>query len=89
LKVEHQTDDYKFDAFIEKLQEIVIEDEFENMQENFFTKYCNEFEEDEENKLIYMDIFKKYTKLTESYIEDVRIIRLKSFSFNDRILRSV
>lgn len=69
--VEHQTDDFKFDTFIERLQEIVIEDEFENMQESFFTKYCNEFEDSEENKLIYMDIFKKYTKLTESYIEEV------------------
>ena len=72
--VEHQTDDYKFDVFIEKLQEIVIEDEFENMQEDFLTKYCNEFEDCDENKLIYTEIFKKYTNLTESYIENVNMI---------------
>jgi ADP-ribosylation factor 2-binding protein len=60
------------------LQEIVIEDEFEDMQNEFFTKYCNQFEEDEENKLIYMDIFKKYTNLTESYIENVKISHLNT-----------
>jgi hypothetical protein len=69
--VEHQTDDFKFDAFIEKLQDIVIEEEFEVMQEKFFSKYFNEFEDKEENKLIYMNIFKEYTKLTEKYIETV------------------
>jgi ADP-ribosylation factor 2-binding protein len=54
------------------LQEIVIEDEFEEMQNEFFSKYCNEFDDGEENKLIYMDIFKKYTNLTESFIENVK-----------------
>jgi len=66
-----QTDDYKFDAFIEKLQEIVIEDNFETLKENFMNKYYQEFEEQEENKLSYMSIFKDYTKTIESYIENV------------------
>ena len=34
-------------------------------------KYCEEFEEKEENKLSYMNIFKEYTKIVESYIEKV------------------
>ncbi len=70
--VGHNTDDYKFDAFIEKLQDIVIEEEFEVMQEEFFSKNCHEFEDMEENKLSYTKIFKDYTKMTESYIEKVR-----------------
>jgi hypothetical protein len=41
------------------------------MQEEFFAKYCEEFEDKEENKLSYMEIFKNYTKMTESYIESV------------------
>jgi ADP-ribosylation factor 2-binding protein len=65
--------------FIEKLQDIVIEEEFEKMQEEFFEKYCNEFEDKEENKLIYTDIFKKYTQLTEGYIETVCINNKPSF----------
>lgn len=58
--------------FVEKLQEIVIEEEFEDLQEKFFAKYCDEFEEKEENKLIYTKIFKEYTQITESYIEEVK-----------------
>ena len=34
-------------------------------------KYYFEFEEREENKLSYMNIFKEYTKVIESYIEKV------------------
>ncbi len=35
-------------------------------------KYCQEFEEKEENKLSYMNIFKEYTNIVESYIEKVK-----------------
>lgn len=34
-------------------------------------KYCEEFEEKDENKLSYMNIFKEYTNKVESYIEKV------------------
>ena len=34
--VNDQTDDYKFDCFIEKLQEIVIEDQFEKSRMIFW-----------------------------------------------------
>ncbi len=69
--VEKHTDDYKFDAFIEKLQEIMIEDEFEILKDEFFDKYCDEFEDKEENKFSYMDVFKNYTLSIETYIENV------------------
>jgi hypothetical protein len=59
--------------FIEKLQDIVIEEEFENLREKFCEKYSGNFEEGEENKLIYMDIFKEYVKTVEGYIESVFI----------------
>ncbi len=51
----------------------MIEERFESMQEEFFHKYCDEFEDKEENKLSYTNIFKEYTKLTESYIEKVKL----------------
>jgi hypothetical protein len=57
--------------FIEKLQEIVIEEEFEIVKDEFFDKYCDEFEDKEENKISYMDIFKNYTQTIETYIEAV------------------
>jgi ADP-ribosylation factor 2-binding protein len=74
LLVGHNTDDYKFDFFIEKLQDIVIEEEFENMQEQFFSKYCNEFEDRDEIKLIYTEIFKKYNNISVCFIEEVTSI---------------
>jgi len=32
-------------------------------------KYSNEFTTEEENKLIYMDIFQEYLRVIEKYIE--------------------
>jgi ADP-ribosylation factor 2-binding protein len=52
----------------------VIEDEFEQLKNAFFEKYCDVFEDTEENKLVYMDIFKEYIKQLESYIDNVRMI---------------
>lgn len=83
-----QTDDYKFDAFIEKLQEIVIEDNFEKLKETFMNKYYQEFEEQEENKLSYMNIFKEYTKTIESYIESVRILKKLKINNNFYFIKS-
>ena len=37
-----------------------LDDDFQDLQDNFMEKYFNEFEDTEENKLIYMDIFKEY-----------------------------
>jgi hypothetical protein len=52
----------------------VIEDEFEKLRNTFFEKYCDVFEETEENKLIYTNIFKEYINKLETYIENVIII---------------
>jgi hypothetical protein len=45
------------------------------MQEEFLNKNCDEFDDKEENKLSYTNIFKEYTKMTESYIEKVNTIK--------------
>ena len=52
--------DDKFDHIVGVLQEILLEDEFGNMTKTFTTKYCMEFEANEENKLSYTTIFKEY-----------------------------
>ena len=71
MEVGNHTDDYKFDRFIEQLQELVIEDEFEDLRNTFFEKYCDVFENTDENKLVYTEIFKQYVKTLEVYIETV------------------
>lgn len=49
--------------------DILIEDEFEEKQNKLLEENCHHFEATEENKLIYMDIFKKYTELIETHLE--------------------
>ena len=53
-----------------QLQEVLIEPGFEEMQKNFFNQNCLQFEATEENKLVYMTIFKSYTELIEGHIMD-------------------
>jgi len=62
-------EDELFDTIVGRLEDIVMSDEFNDLQTNFFEKYCNEFTSDEENKLIYMQIFQEYVSTIEGYIE--------------------
>lgn len=52
------------------LQDIVMSDEFTDLQRDFFSRYCQHFTPDEENKLIYMEIFNEYINKIEKYIEN-------------------
>ena len=76
-------EDDQFDAFVGSLQEIVINEEFEDLQNSFFKKYCTHFENTEENKLIYMDIFKKYKDTIEGYIEDQLQAMIPDFDMDE------
>lgn len=37
--------------------------QFQELQKSFMEKYWNEFDDNEENKLVYMDIFKEYVSI--------------------------
>eukprot|EP01006_Ploeotia_vitrea_P004740 TRINITY_DN115319_c0_g1_i1.p1 TRINITY_DN115319_c0_g1~~TRINITY_DN115319_c0_g1_i1.p1 ORF type:complete len:179 (-),score=25.15 TRINITY_DN115319_c0_g1_i1:268-780(-) len=63
-------EDMQFDEVIGKLEEILIDDEFQDKQDAFFREHCHEFTHDEENKFIYTEIHKKYEAEVETYIED-------------------
>ena len=43
--------------------------EFQQIQNDFMDKYWEEFDESEENKLIYMDIFKEYVSTPWKFID--------------------
>jgi len=62
-------EDQRFDTIVGKLLDIMIEDDFEQKQEAFSSANCHHFEDSEENKLIYMDLFKEYTSQIETYLE--------------------
>eukprot|EP01016_Furgasonia_blochmanni_P053854 TRINITY_DN8785_c0_g1_i3.p1 TRINITY_DN8785_c0_g1~~TRINITY_DN8785_c0_g1_i3.p1 ORF type:complete len:204 (+),score=41.62 TRINITY_DN8785_c0_g1_i3:200-811(+) len=61
-------EDDEFDTAVGKLQDIVIEQEFEKLQKAFVEKNCMTFDDAEENKMEYMMIFKEYQKTLESYL---------------------
>lgn len=45
-----------------KKYSILIDDKFLSAQNKLFEKYYTHFTDDEENKLIYMDVFNQYVK---------------------------
>lgn len=72
--------DTKFDEAIGHLEDIIMEDEFQTLQNNFLEKYYHEFDDSEENKFIYTDIHQEYIQLIEKYLEDELSKRIFEFS---------
>jgi ADP-ribosylation factor 2-binding protein len=60
-------DDF-FDSVVGRLQDTVLNPDFEHLQESFFSAYSHHFTEDEENKLIYMPVFRSYVETIEKFI---------------------
>ena len=50
----------EFDNAMDALQDVLMDESFSSTQRRFLDEYCAEFEDAEENKLVYMDIFVKY-----------------------------
>ncbi|XP_026668901.1 ADP-ribosylation factor-like protein 2-binding protein isoform X2 [Ceratina calcarata] len=63
-----ELEDKAFDEIIGHVEDILIEDEFYELQRKFLETYWDVFEPVEENKLIYTDIFNEYSKVVENYI---------------------
>ena len=66
-KGENQEDN-QFDEIVGTLQEVLLDEKFEILTKKFCMENCMHFEATEENKLIYMDLFKKYQEIVEQYI---------------------
>ena len=64
--------DIRFDNAVALLEKLVHDEGFEARQQAFFLEHCEEFTDEEENKLIYTDIFNRYT----AQIEDLVLLRL-------------
>lgn len=65
---ENEEDD-QFDMIVGALEDIMMDDEFQELQNNYAAQHCHHFEATDENKLVYTEIFSKYTELIEGYIE--------------------
>lgn len=72
--------DANFDEIIGNIEDLLIDDKFNKLQNDFKTKYYQQFEDVEENKLEYTSIFKEYQDLIEHHLEKELSKRLPQFS---------
>ncbi|XP_023291240.2 ADP-ribosylation factor-like protein 2-binding protein [Lucilia cuprina] len=56
-----------FDQVIGHIEDIVLSDTFQNLHEQFLERNWFKFEDNEENKLEYMDVFEEYTTTFETF----------------------
>ncbi|XP_063052122.1 ADP-ribosylation factor-like protein 2-binding protein [Engraulis encrasicolus] len=71
--------DAEFDAVIGNIEDIIMEDDFQQLQQNFMEKYYQEFDDTEENKLTYTPIFNEYIELLEKHLEQQLVERMPGF----------
>jgi len=71
--------DDEFDQIVGSLQDIVLDADFEKHQNEFLEKNSGSFEDLDENKMSYMNIFKEYQDKIENFIEKVENWHVLSF----------
>lgn len=59
----------QFDRIVGALEDVLMDPDLEDARESFCKKNCIHFEDNDENKLIYTDLFSKYTEMVEAVIE--------------------
>lgn len=80
-----QQNSTKFDNIIGYIEDILVDEEFQSLQKRFMEKHWVEFEEEEENKLIYTDIFNEYNNIIERHIEEKLRQKMPDFSMKNFI----
>lgn len=68
-----------FDEVIGHIENLVMDEAFQNILNHFMESYYKDFDNNEENKMEYMEIFRLYTTAIERYITDSLNKRLGYF----------
>lgn len=76
-------EDSAFDNTVGVLQEIVLDESFQNILQGFCKEHCHHFEDTEENKLVYTELFEKYSGLIEGVLEEKLGKALPGFSMGE------
>ena len=71
--------DFKFDSIIGEMENLLMDRQFIDLQQSFFSENCKYFSNDDENKLVYTDVFNKYVSLIESFIASKLVLKLEWF----------
>lgn len=77
---EQDAETMKFDEIIGALEEFIMNPEFQEAQEAFCRGNCGEFEDTDENKLVYTDAFDRYTAMLETAMEAHLAATVEGFS---------
>ncbi|KAM4618862.1 ADP-ribosylation factor-like protein 2-binding protein [Polymixia lowei] len=72
--------DAAFDAVIGRIEDIIMEEDFQQLQQSFMEKHYLEFDDSEENKLSYTPIFNEYVDLVEKHLEQQLKERIPGFN---------
>jgi len=75
----------KFDSIVGALQDFMMDPDFEASQSTFCRAHCSHFEESEENKLVYTELFEQYTTMLEKAIDDRLTEQVEDFSMGEFI----
>ena len=71
--------DTRFDEVVGHIEDIVVSDAFQQANDHFLDKYYTDFDDSEENKLIYTPIFNEYISTVEKLIERELHKRMPTF----------
>ncbi|XP_055790276.1 ADP-ribosylation factor-like protein 2-binding protein isoform X3 [Salvelinus fontinalis] len=74
--------DAAFDAVIGSIEDIIMEDDFQHLQQSFMEKHYLEFDDSEENKLTYIPIFNEYIEKLEKRLEQQLMERIPCFNMS-------
>lgn len=69
----------EFSLVLAELETMMMDEAFNSKVDKFTEQHCDQFDDSEENKLIYTSLFSEYTKLLEAHIEQHLGAALESF----------
>eukprot|EP00949_MAST-11_sp_MAST-11-sp1_P000337 g337.t1 len=76
-------EDARFDNIVGCLEELLMDEAFSSARDAFCKQHCNAFEDSEENKIEYTQIFDNFVQLVESTIESRLVQNVKNFDMEE------
>lgn len=75
--------EFEFDEVVGVLEEILISEKLAKTQTSFCKDHAHIFEDDDENKHVYLNLFEEYSELMESHIAAKLSEAITSFDMQD------
>ena len=82
-------EDDEFDEIVGALEDVLLDDAFVALQAAFAEAHCGEFDDTDENKLVYTELFESYTEGIEAFLADALAARLGPGFAMERLLEVV